>query len=69
MDSNTFHIYLKEDFFNIGDVLMTGNSNVKVIRKYNKTWWRILFRFIGFNVKINSEDIKIYKVKLLKYGN
>lgn len=61
-----FYLYFSEDFFNKGDILKWSNSEAKIVRTYRKTWWRILLLKIGFNIKMNSNGIVIYKVKLLK---
>lgn len=61
-----FHIYLKEDFFDKGDILRFSNNECKVIKTYRGNWFiRLLIR-LGFDLKINSKEIIIYKVKLLK---
>lgn len=61
-----FWLYFKDDFFDHGDILESTGYNMKIIRTYRITWWRNILLKLGFNIKCNSRDQIIYKVKLLK---
>jgi len=62
---NKFLIYLKEDYFNKGDILNYSNGEVKIIKTFRKTWWRKLLLIFGFKINVNNSERVIYKVKTI----
>ena len=65
MTRTTFTIATKDDLFNKGDIITTSSNKFKCIKTYRKTWWKLLLKFVGFNIIMNNE-VCIIKVKPIK---
>lgn len=63
-----FYLYFKTSHFKRGDTLTDGKGRlVKVIRTYDRTWWRVLLHdYLKFNIYVNGSDHAMVKVKLIK---
>lgn len=64
-----FHIVLKDDYFNKGDVISYAEKNFIVTKTFRRTWWRLFLFKIGIlrdKFFLNNSERCVIKVKEIK---
>jgi len=50
-EGKPFRIRFYQDCYRKGEVISSGLGHLKIIKVYNRTWWRRLLNYFGFKTK------------------
>ena len=51
---NSIYLNLSENWYNKGNILITGSTKLKVIKTYKLTLWRKILLRLGFNIRSSN---------------
>ena len=64
--NDTFHVVIKEDWYNKGDIITFGDEKFVVVKTHRRTLWRLFLLYAGLlkdKYFVNTKERCVIKIK------